>query len=122
LLLLTRSRADLHYWYVFLVANLLLCLAAYFPGNVGGMWPCAVEVHRDAGLRLSYPFREVWIPIAEVYAIEGERLWQGYVIRFRGNHRLLTLSVIHWFFGSQRKALAQAIQEEIDRKDERAER
>ncbi len=90
----------------------LLCL---FPGNWIAAFPYAVAVEEGKGLRLYAPFKKIYVPIGDLRDVRRSVLQQGFVVRLKRRHRLLTSFVIHWFFGSQAEPLAHAIQEEIRR-------
>jgi len=88
-------------------------LACFLVGNLIAAQPYAVLIERGRGLWLHAPLRKVYIPLEDVRDVR--RSVQGFVVRLKRRHRLLTGFVIHRFFGSEREALAEAIREEIRR-------
>lgn len=95
-----------------LVASLL----CFLPGNMGAVYPYAVTVQEGRGLQLQAPLKKLYIPIEDVRDVRKSFIGQGYVVRLKRRHRLLTSFVIHWFFGDQAEPLANAIREEIRRR------
>jgi len=100
-----------------LAVVLVLSAICFLPGNWIAAFPYAVAVEEGRGLELYAPLKRLYIPIEDVRDIRKSFLQQGYVIRLRRRHRLLTSFVIPWwFFGDQAEPLAKAIQEEIQRR------
>jgi len=87
----------------------------FLPGNMSAVYPYAVAVEEGKGLQLSAPFKKLYIPIQDIRDVRKSFLQQGYVVRLKRRHRLLTSFVIHSFFGDQAEPLASAIQKEIRR-------
>ena len=92
---------------LFVVSALSLYLA-YFPGNLGVLWPYAVDIRANE-IELSGPFKKVIIPMSDVEGVEDSFFWQGYVFRLRKPHAALTQFVLPWYFGQERNAVADAI-------------
>jgi hypothetical protein len=100
-------------WEIFMVAIYCAGLLAYFPGNLGLLWPRTVEVEPRVGLRLVGPFKKLDIPIADVGDLENSPIWQGCVVHLTRTRGALSQFVIPWYFGSQRKDLIRAIQSAV---------
>jgi hypothetical protein len=96
------------------VLILLLAVLASFPGNAIARFPYEVVVEKGKGLRIRAPLKELYIPIQDVRDVRTSFL-QGFVVRLKQRHRLLTQIVIHRLFGSRGEPLADAIREEIER-------
>lgn len=99
-----------------LMLVLVVSVLCFLPGNMGAVYPYAVAVQEGRGLQLYDPLKKLYIPIEDVRDVRKSFLGQGYVVRLKRRHRLLTSFVIHWFFGDQAEPLANAIQEEIRRR------
>lgn len=91
-----------------LAGSVLLALMAYFPGNLGVFYPTSIEI-RTLDLALRAPFKEVSIPIGDLGDIERSAFWQGDVVHLTRPRGALTQFIIPWYFGSERKALIDAI-------------
>jgi hypothetical protein len=87
-----------------------------FPGNGVAQFPSAVEIDEGRGICLYALFKRLYIPIDDIRDIRKSFYRQGYVVRLKRRHRLLTKFIIHWFFGEQAEPLANAIREEIQRR------
>jgi hypothetical protein len=96
-----------------LVLVLVISVLCFLPGNWIAAFPYAVALEDGKGLVLYAPLKKVYIPIEDVRDVRRSFLQQGYVVRLKRRHRLLTSFVIHRFFGGQAEPLASAIQEEI---------
>lgn len=90
----------------------VLCFSS---GNMGAAYPYAVTVEQGKGLQLYAPFKKLYIPIQDIQDVRKSLTQQGYVVRLKRPHRLLTSFVIHSFFGDQGEPLARAIESEIRR-------
>ena len=91
----------------------LLVVLAYFPGNAIARYPYEVVIEKGKGLRVYAPFKKLYIPIEDLRDVgfSGE----GSAVRLKRRRRVLTVFIIHKFFGSQGLPLADAIREEIQR-------
>ena len=96
----------------FIIYQVVGSLALY-RGNSVAKWPYAVEVDPGSGLRLFAPYKEIYIPISEIKDIRKSLLDRSYVVRLRRRRGVLKSFVIHWLFGGEREALAQAIRQAI---------
>jgi len=98
---------------LFIWGLLLLTVLAYFPGNAIAGYPYEVVIEKGKGLRVYAPFKKLYIPIQDLQDVgfSGE----GTVVRLKHRRRMLTVIVIHKFFGSQAQPLADAIREELRR-------
>jgi hypothetical protein len=98
------------FWFMAILALAVLAgLLAAFPGNLFAVFPYAVEVGQR-GLRLFAPFKEIFIPIEDIRDLRHSFFQQGIVVRLSRRRGLMTRFVIHWLFGPEREALAQAIE------------
>ena len=97
------------------IAAVVLSVVGLFPGNVAVRFPYAVVLEKGKGLRLQGAFKTLYIPIQDVRDVRP-RLLQGFVVRLKRRHGILTDVVIHKFFGEQGRLLADAIQQEIQRR------
>jgi len=95
---------------------LVVSMLCFLAGNMGAVYPYAVAVQEGKGLQLYAPLKKLYIPIEDVRDVRKSILGQGYVVRLKRRHRLLTSFVIHSFFGDQAEPLANAIREEIRRR------
>ena len=86
------------------------CLVA---GNLGAMYPYAVEIEDGKGFRFYAPFKQFYIPTQEVKRVRWSWLWFGWVVRLRQRRGLLSGFVIHRAWGQQGRELAEAIGEEL---------
>lgn len=98
-----------------LVLVLIISILCFLPGNWIAAFPYAVELEDGKGLVLYAPLKKIYIPIEDVRDVRSSFFQQGYVVRLKRRHRLLTSFVINRFFGDQAELLARAIQEEIRR-------
>ncbi len=103
-------------WFLVLCLVLLGTALAFYPGNLVLTYPFAVEVEPSKQIILIAPWKRLIIPIEELRDIRNSPLHQGYVVRFRHRKVLLKSFVIHWFFGNERTALAEAIENLLIRK------
>jgi hypothetical protein len=101
---------------VTLALVLVICTLCFLAGNLIAAFPYAVSVEEGKGLELYAPLKKLYIPIEDIRDIRKSFIQQGYVVRLKRRHRLLTSFLIHRFFGDQAEPLANAIQEVIRRK------
>ncbi len=97
---------------------ILFAIAAFWalvPGNLGAVYPYAVEIEEGKGFRFYAPFKQFYIPTQEVKRVKRSWLWAGWVVRLRQRRRLLPGFIIHVAWGRPGRDLAQAIQEELAR-------
>jgi hypothetical protein len=96
-----------------LVLTIVIYVVCVLFGNLSAAYPYAVAIEDGKGLQLYAPLKKLYIPIEDVKDVRMSLLRQGYVVRLRRSHRLLTQFVIHAFWGKQAAPLADAIQEQI---------
>jgi hypothetical protein len=94
----------------FILALSALC---FLPGNLVAGYPYQVAIEEGKGLRVCAPFKELFIPIADVRDVRRSVLQQGYIVRLSRRHRLLKSFVISPIFGEQAEPLVRAIEREI---------
>ncbi len=102
-------------WFVVICLNLLGTALGFYPGNWVVAYPLAVEVEPTKHIVLIAPWKRLIIPVEEIRDIRNSPLHQGYVVRFHHRHGLLKSFTIHWFFGSEGAALAEAIENIVSR-------
>lgn len=88
------------------------CLVA---GNLGAVYPYAVEIEDGKGFRFYAPFKQFYIPIQEVKRVKWSWFLAGWVVRLRQRRGLLPGFIIHVAWGQQGRELAEAIGEELAR-------
>jgi hypothetical protein len=103
-------------WFIAICLILLGTALAFYPGNWVVTYPLAVEVEPSKQIVLIAPWKRLIIPIEDLRDIRNSPLHQGYVVRFRRRHGLLKSFIIHWFFGDERRALAEAIESVVNHK------
>jgi hypothetical protein len=96
---------------------LVVSLLCFLPGNLIAAYPYAVSLEEGRGLELRAPMRRVYVPIEEVRDVRKSYLQPGYVVRLKRRHRLLKSFLIPWYFGDQAEPLANAIREQIRRRE-----
>lgn len=83
-------------------------LILYFPGNLSVLWPYAVRVE-PSRITLFGPFKRIIVPASEIGEIENSLVWQGDVVHLLKPRAALTQFIIPWYFGSERRALIEAV-------------
>lgn len=96
----------------FILANSIVGVLALYRGNLIALFPYAVEV--GPCIVLFAPYKRIKIPFEQVRDVRNSFLHQGFVVRLRQRQGLLNYFVIHWFFGPERQALAEAIRKAIE--------
>jgi hypothetical protein len=102
-------------WLIVICLTALGMVLAFYPGNLIVMYPMAVEVAPFKQIVLVAPWKRLVIPIEDLRDIHNSLLQQGCVVRLFRRHGLLKSFTIHWFFGSERTALAAAIENTVSR-------
>jgi hypothetical protein len=102
-------------WFIVICLNALGMFLAFYPGNLVVTYPLAVEVEPLKQIVLVAPWKRLIIPIEDLRDVRNSPLQQGYVVRLFRRHGLLKSFTIHWFFGSERTALAAAIENIVSR-------
>jgi hypothetical protein len=102
-------------WFIGICLTLLGTALVFYPGNLVVTYPLAVEVDPFKQIVLIAPWKRLIIPIEDLRDIRNSPLQQGYVVRLFRRHGLLKSFTIHWFFGSERTALAAAIENIVSR-------
>jgi hypothetical protein len=101
-------------WGVGLILFAIAAVWALLAGNLGAVYPYAVEIEEGKGFRFYAPFKQFYIPTQEVKRVKWSWLWVGWVVRLRQRRGLLPGFIIHVAWGQGRE-LAQAIGEELAR-------
>ena|ERR1700733_9165212 len=109
----STSQVRIALWCIWGI-NILVIYLAYFPGNLGVLWPYTVEIDPSHSVRLHGLFKTILIPISEIGDVEDSLFWQGYVVHLLRPRAALTQFIIPWYFGSQRKPLIEAVRQATD--------
>jgi len=96
---------------------LVLSVLCFVPGNLVAAYPYAVSLEEGRGLELRAPMKRVYVPIEDVRDVRKSYFQPGYVVRLKRRRRLLKSFLIPWYFGDQAEPLANAIREEIRRRE-----
>lgn len=102
-------------WGVGLILFAIAAVWALLAGNLGAVYPYAVEIEEGKGFRFYAPFKQFYIPTQEVKRVKWSWLWVGWIVRLRQRRGLLPGFIIHVAWGQQGRELAQAIGEELAR-------
>jgi len=102
-------------WGVGLILFAIAAVWALLAGNLGAVYPYAVEIEEGKGFRFYAPFKQFYIPTQEVKRVKWSWLCAGWVVKLRKRRGLLTGFIIHVAWGQQGRELAQAIREELAR-------
>ena len=102
-------------WGVGLLLFTIAAVWALLAGNLGAVYPYAVEIEEGKGFRFYAPFKQFYIPTQGVKRVKWSWLWGGWVVRLRQRRGLLPGFIIHFAWGRQGRELAQAIGEELSR-------
>jgi hypothetical protein len=104
-----------------LILTIIATFLATFPGNLIAAVPIAVDLEEGKGLLLHAPLKKLYIPFEEVQKVRdstvGQIFQQGIVVKLNKRHGLMKSFVIHVAFGEEGRRLAQAIQQEISRRE-----
>lgn len=82
-----------------LIANMIIGLLLWFPGNLVAVHPYAVEIEEGMGLRLLAPLKTLYVPLGEVKDVRRSYLHLGWVVRLSRRQGALTRFYIHRAFG-----------------------
>ena len=100
---------------LFLLISVGTLLCFYFPGNLIVVYPYEVTVEGGKGLWLHGGFKKVCIPIDDRRDVQ--HTGTGTAVRLKRRHRLLGGFYIHWAFGPEAGPLADAIRDEIRKRN-----
>lgn len=102
-------------WGAGLILFAIAAVWALLAGNLGAVYPYAVEIEEGKGFRFYAPFKQLYIPTQQVKRVKWSWLWAGWVVGLRQRRGLLPGFVIHRAWGQQGRELAQAIGEQLAR-------
>jgi len=97
------------------MSELLGYASLFYPGNLVATYPLAVEVEPSKEIVLMAPWKRLAIPVEDLRDIRDSLLHQGYIVRLHRRHGLLKSFMVPWFFGHERAALAEAIEDIVSR-------
>lgn len=109
------QRLEGRLWGAGLILFAIVAVWALLLGNIGAVYPYAVEIEEGKGFRFYAPFKQFYIPTQEVKRVKKSWLWAGWFVRLRRRRGLLPGFIIHVAWGRQGRELAQAIREELAR-------
>jgi hypothetical protein len=87
-----------------------------FPGKLAALYPYAVVLEEERGLRLYTPLGAIYFPIEQVKGVRWSWVYGGWVVTVKKRYGLLSGFLIHFAWGRQGRELAQAIGEELARR------
>jgi hypothetical protein len=108
------ERLKIKFLMIGMELSIIVFLLYSFLGDGIATYPYAITIEHGKGLRLSTPFKEIYIPIENIKDVRAIAF--GFAVRLKRRHRLLTEFVIHSFFGKA-WAVADAIRAEIHGRD-----
>jgi len=100
-------------WGAGLILFAIVAVWVLLPGNLGAVYPYAVEIEEGKGFRFYAPFKQFYIPAQEVKRVKWSWFGGGWVVKLRRRRGLLPGFIIHFAWGRQGRELAQAIGEEL---------
>jgi hypothetical protein len=113
---MTGFARDILIWFAILLMSFVATGIAFYPGNLVATYPLAVEIEPSKQIILIAPMKRLIIPIEDILDVRNSPFQQGYLVRLNRRQGLLKSFVIHWFFGPERTALADAIENIASRK------
>jgi hypothetical protein len=96
---------------------LVLSVLCLVPGNLIAAYPYVVSVEEGRGLELHAVLKRLYIPFEDVRDVQRSYLQPGYIVRLKRRRRLLKSFLIPWYFGDRAEPLANAIREQIRRRE-----
>lgn len=100
---------------IFLILNGIGWPLVLFPGKVAAFYPYAVEIEEGKGLRFYSALGDIYFPLDQVRKVRRSWLYGGWVISVKRHYGLLSGFLIHFAWGRQGRALAQAVRNELAR-------